>query len=130
MASLALRPARLRDSCLLPAVLPCAAVPTSQPVEVIDVRKRYRNGPWANDGITLGAVQGEILGIVGPNGAANRLEAPARALALRNSRQGAHFQFVCTDPALEAAGKAYYEYRAALMVNNNEGMTKIYHRFQ
>ena len=40
-----------------------------------------------------------------------------------------HFQFVGTDPALEAAGKAYYEYRAALMVNNNEGMTKIYHRF-
>lgn len=66
---MALRSARLRDSCLLPAVLPCAAVPTSQPVEVIDVRKRYRNGPWANDGITLGAVQGEILGIVGPNGA-------------------------------------------------------------
>ena len=41
----------------------------------------------------------------------------------------AHFQFVGTDPALEAAGKAYYEYRAALMVNNNEGMTKKYHRF-
>ena len=34
-----------------------------------------------------------------------------------------------TDPALEAAGKAYYEYRAALMVDNNEGMTKIYNRF-
>ena len=36
---------------------------------MIDVRKRYRNGPWANDGITLAAVRGEILGIVGPNGA-------------------------------------------------------------
>ena len=43
------------------------------------------------------------------------MEPPARS---------AHFQFVGTDPALEAAGKAYYEYRAALMVNNNEGMTK------
>ena len=26
-----------------------------------------------------------------------------------------------THPALEAAGKAYYEFRAALMVANNEG---------
>jgi len=31
--------------------------------------------------------------------------------------------------ALESAGKAYYEYRAALMVRNNEGMTKTYNRF-
>ena len=34
-----------------------------------------------------------------------------------------------TDPTLEAAGKAYYEYRAALMVDNDEGMTSIYNRF-
>ena len=34
-----------------------------------------------------------------------------------------------TDPALEAAGKAYYEYRAALMVDNDEGMTSTYNRF-
>jgi hypothetical protein len=32
-------------------------------------------------------------------------------------------------PALEAAGKAYYEFRAALMVRNNEGLTKTYNRF-
>ena len=32
-------------------------------------------------------------------------------------------------PALEAAGKAYYEHRAALMVRNDEGLTKIYNRF-
>ena len=32
-------------------------------------------------------------------------------------------------PALEAAGKAYYEHRAALMVRNNEGLTKTYNRF-
>ena len=32
-------------------------------------------------------------------------------------------------PALEAAGQAYYEHRAALMVRNNEGMTKTYNRF-
>ena len=30
---------------------------------------------------------------------------------------------------LEAAGKAYYERRAALMVRNDEGMTKTYNRF-
>jgi hypothetical protein len=30
---------------------------------------------------------------------------------------------------LEAAGEAYYEYRAALMVANNEGLTKTYNRF-
>ncbi len=30
---------------------------------------------------------------------------------------------------LEAAGKAYYEFRAALMVRNNEGLTKTYNRF-
>ena len=34
-----------------------------------------------------------------------------------------------TRPALEAAGKAYYDFRAALMVRNNEGMTRIYNRF-
>lgn len=34
-----------------------------------------------------------------------------------------------TDPALEAAGQAYYEYRAALMIRNNEGLTKTYNRF-
>jgi hypothetical protein len=32
-------------------------------------------------------------------------------------------------PALEAAGKAYYEFRAALMVRSNEGLTKTYNRF-
>jgi len=31
--------------------------------------------------------------------------------------------------ALEAAGKEYYEFRAALMVKNNEGLTKTYNRF-
>ena len=31
-----------------------------------------------------------------------------------------------THPALETAGKAYYEFRAALMVRKDEGMTKTY----
>ena len=31
--------------------------------------------------------------------------------------------------ALETAGGKYYEFRAALMVRNNEGLTKIYNRF-
>jgi hypothetical protein len=30
---------------------------------------------------------------------------------------------------LEAIGKTYYEYRAALMIRNNEGLTKTYNRF-
>ena len=34
-----------------------------------------------------------------------------------------------THDALEAAGQAYHEFRAALMVENNEGMTKTYNRF-
>ena len=34
-----------------------------------------------------------------------------------------------TNPTLEAAGKTYYDYRAALMVKNNEGLTKTYNRF-
>ena len=32
-------------------------------------------------------------------------------------------------PDLEATGKAYYDHRAALMVQRNEGLTKIYNRF-
>jgi hypothetical protein len=32
-------------------------------------------------------------------------------------------------PAIEVAGKAYYDYRAALMVRNVEGLTKTYNRF-
>ena len=34
-----------------------------------------------------------------------------------------------SDPTLEAVGRAYYEHRAALMVRNNEGLTKTYNRF-
>ncbi len=32
-------------------------------------------------------------------------------------------------PALEATGQAYYDFRAALMIRNNEGLTKTYNRF-
>jgi hypothetical protein len=34
-----------------------------------------------------------------------------------------------TSPALEAAGQAYYDFRAALMVRNNQGLTATYNRF-
>jgi hypothetical protein len=34
-----------------------------------------------------------------------------------------------TKPELESAGNSYYEFRAALMVRNNEGLTAIYNRF-
>src|SRR5262249_12779868 len=34
-----------------------------------------------------------------------------------------------TAPALEAAGCMYYEFRAELMVRNDEGLTKTYNRF-
>ena len=34
-----------------------------------------------------------------------------------------------THPALESAGAAYYDFRAALMIDNGEGMTKTYNRF-
>src|SRR5262249_25317939 len=34
-----------------------------------------------------------------------------------------------THPTLEATGKAYYEFRAVLMVRNEEGLTKTYNRF-
>ena len=33
------------------------------------------------------------------------------------------------DPTLEAAGKTYYDFRAELMVRNDEGLTKTYNRF-
>jgi len=33
------------------------------------------------------------------------------------------------DAALEQAGRAYYEFRAALMVHNNQGLTETYNRF-
>lgn len=41
-------------------------------------------------------------------------------------------QLVVNDPcltSLESAGCAYYEFRASLMIRNNEGMTKTYNRF-
>jgi hypothetical protein len=34
-----------------------------------------------------------------------------------------------TNPKLEAIGKTYYEYRAELMVRNNQGLTDTYNRF-
>ena len=33
------------------------------------------------------------------------------------------------DPTLESAGQTYYDFRAALMVRNDEGLTKTYNRF-
>ncbi len=33
------------------------------------------------------------------------------------------------DPALEAAGRVYYEFRSGLMIRNNEGLTKTYNHF-
>ena len=39
------------------------------PIEVRDLNKRYKSGPWANRDITLTAQPGELLGILGPNGA-------------------------------------------------------------
>ena len=34
-----------------------------------------------------------------------------------------------TDPALEPAGESYYQFRANLMIRNDEGLTKTYNRF-
>ena len=34
-----------------------------------------------------------------------------------------------TDPVLESTGRDYYDFRADLMVRNNEGLTKTYYRF-
>jgi hypothetical protein len=34
-----------------------------------------------------------------------------------------------TNPALEAAGKTYYDFRAALMIRNDQGLTATYNRF-
>lgn len=34
-----------------------------------------------------------------------------------------------SSPALEAAGQSYHDFRAALMVENEQGMTKTYNRF-
>ena len=34
-----------------------------------------------------------------------------------------------SNPALEAVGRGYYDFRAALMVRNDEGLTKTYNRF-
>ncbi len=34
-----------------------------------------------------------------------------------------------TDPTLQAVGQAYYDFRAALMVRNNQGLTATYNRF-
>jgi ABC-2 type transport system ATP-binding protein len=39
------------------------------PLMVRDLHKRYKNGAWANRGITLDIQPVEILGILGPNGA-------------------------------------------------------------
>ncbi len=33
------------------------------------------------------------------------------------------------DPTLEQAGQAYYDHRARLLIDNNEGLTRIYNRF-
>lgn len=39
------------------------------------------------------------------------------------------FPFPPLNDAMEAIGKDYYEFRAALMIRNNEGLTKTYNRF-
>ena len=39
------------------------------PVEVRNLTKRYKGGTWANRDNTLKIARGELLGILGPNGA-------------------------------------------------------------
>ena len=41
----------------------------SHPVEVQNLNKQYKKGPWANRDISLTVEWGEVLGILGPNGA-------------------------------------------------------------
>jgi ABC-2 type transport system ATP-binding protein len=38
-------------------------------LEIRNLRKRYRNGTLANDGISLSIARGEVFGLLGPNGA-------------------------------------------------------------
>jgi ABC-2 type transport system ATP-binding protein len=38
-------------------------------LEIHDLTKRYRGGVLANDGVSLGAAEGEVLGLLGHNGA-------------------------------------------------------------
>ncbi len=41
----------------------------SPPIEVRNLNKRYKGGPWANRDLSLTVDNGEVLGILGPNGA-------------------------------------------------------------
>ena len=43
--------------------------PQELPLEVRNLCKHYKNGPWANQDISLTVQPGEIVGILGPNGA-------------------------------------------------------------
>ncbi len=56
---------------------------------------------------------------------------PFPAGVLESSLQAVSEQAEAWTPttALETAGREYYEFRAALMVRNNEGLTKTYNRF-
>ena len=47
--------------------------------------------------------------------------------ASRRSRSPRHFETQLT--VSKQPGKEYYDFRAALMVRNNEGLTKTYNRF-
>ena len=38
-------------------------------LEIENLVKQYKNGPRANDGISLAIEQGEVFGLLGPNGA-------------------------------------------------------------
>jgi ABC-type multidrug transport system ATPase subunit len=38
-------------------------------LDIRNLRKRYRNGTLANDGISLSVARGEVFGLLGPNGA-------------------------------------------------------------
>jgi len=38
-------------------------------IQVVNLTKQYRQGPLANDGITLSVARGELFGLLGPNGA-------------------------------------------------------------
>ena len=60
------RPARLGRK-RAPDPQPSAERPP--PVEVRQLNKRYKNGPWANQDISLTVEWGEALGVMGPNGA-------------------------------------------------------------
>ena len=89
-------------------------------LEIHDLRKQYRNGTLANDGISLSLEPGEVYGLLGPNGA-GKTTLVSQVLGLLKPTSGS----ISIDGVDVVANPAYARQRIGFLPQAQVDMTGI-----